>query len=138
MFWKNNVRCTKKHIFFFLMFWKNNLSKKNALEYDLSCIIWNDGIFHSLDKEWKIIFFKKYMEIWDFPYICINITNMTLPFCQKYQRRSSPEKIHLKMIGIPVWHSRKSSRDSLYFYGDLHRFFHILLSSEKKTRKLNI
>ena len=28
-------------------------------------------------------------------------------------------------------HSRKSSNDSLCFYGDLHRSFHILLSSEK-------
>ena len=35
-------------------------------------------------------------------------------------------------------HSRKSSNDSLYFYGDLHRRFHILLSSEKKPRKLNV
>ena len=33
-------------------------------------------------------------------------------------------------------HSRKNSNDSLYFYGDLHRRFHILLSSEKKKRNL--
>ena len=33
-------------------------------------------------------------------------------------------------------HSRKSSNDSLYFYGDLHRRFHILLSSEKKWGNL--
>ena len=43
------------------------------------------------------------------------------------------------------WHSRlnswKSSNDYLYFYGELHRRFHILLSSEnknKKNRKINI
>ena len=34
-------------------------------------------------------------------------------------------------------HSRKSSNDSLNFYGDLHRRFHILLSTEK-TRKPNV
>ena len=31
--------------------------------------------------------------------------------------------------------SRNSSNDSLYFYENLHRRFHILLSSEKKTKK---
>ena len=38
------------------------------------------------------------------------------------------------------WHSRsysrKSSNDSLYFYGDLHRRFHILLSSDKNPGNL--
>ena len=64
---------------------------------------------------------------------------MMLPFCKKKnQRWSSPEKKNLK----GDWHSRsdsrKSSNDFLYFYGDLHRRFHILLSSEKNSRKLNI
>ena len=56
----------------------------------------------SFDGKWKMIFFKKYMEVWYFLCIC-------------------------KMS-----HSGKSSNDSLKFYGDLHRCFHILLSSEKK------
>ena len=56
---------------------------------------------------------------------------------KKNQRRSSPEKIHLKVTDILDSHSRKSFNDPLYFYGDLHRRFHILLSSEKKNRKLN-
>ena len=30
----------------------------------------------SLDGKWKMIFLKKYMEIWYFLYICINVTNM--------------------------------------------------------------
>ena len=62
---------------------------------------------------------------------------MILHFCQKNQRRSSLEKIHLKVTDILDSHPRKSFNDSLYFYGDLHRRFHILLSSEKKNRKLN-
>ena len=37
------------------------------------------------------------------------------------------------MINILDCHSRKSSNDSMYFYGDPHRRFHILLYSEKKT-----
>ena len=69
----------------------------------------------SSDEKWKIIFLKKYMEIWCFLYICINVRNMILPFCQKNQRQSSPEKMHLKVIGILNWHSRKSSSDSLTF-----------------------
>ena len=39
------IHCTKNHIFFFQMFWKHGLSKKIALEYDLSCIIRKDGFF---------------------------------------------------------------------------------------------
>ena len=87
--------------------------------------------FYSLDRKWKMIFLKKYMEIWYLLYICINVTNMILSFCQKNQRRSSPQKVHLKVIHILDSHSKKSSNDSLYFYGDLHIRFHISLSSEK-------
>ena len=46
----------------------------------------------SLGGKWKMIFLKKYMEIGYFLYICINVTNMILPFRQKNQRWSSPEK----------------------------------------------
>ena len=30
----------------------------------------------------------------------MNVKNMILSFCQKIQKRSSPEKIHLKVIDI--------------------------------------
>ena len=61
------------------------------------------------------------------------------PLCQKKnQRWSYPAKIHLKVIDVLDWHPRKSSSNSLYFHGDLYRRFHVLLSSEKKNRKLNI
>ena len=33
--------------YFLQMFWKNGLSKKIAMEYDLSFVIWKDGIFLS-------------------------------------------------------------------------------------------
>ena len=36
--------CTENHIFFFRTSWKDGLSKKIALEYDLSCIIGKDDI----------------------------------------------------------------------------------------------
>ena len=110
--------------------------KKIALDIDLSCIIWKDGAFFtqkylfSLDGKWKVIFLKKCMEIWYFLHMCINVTNMLLPFCQKNQKRSSPEKMYLKVTETLDWHSRNSSNDSLCFYEDLHRRFHILLSSE--------
>ena len=43
-----------------------------------------------------------------------------MPLCQKKnQRWFYPTKIHLKAIDILDWLSRKSSNNSLYFYGDL-------------------
>ena len=47
-----------------------------------------------------MIFPKKYVEIWYFLYVCINVTNMILPFWKKNWRWSSPEKVHLKVIDI--------------------------------------
>ena len=61
---------------------------------------WKYDSFSS-DGKWKMIFLKKYMEVWYFLYICINVTNMTLLFCKKTKQRwSSPEKIHLKVTDI--------------------------------------
>ena len=60
-----STQCTKKYIFFFQMFRKDGLSKKIALDCDLSCIIWKDICFfpktwsYSLDRKWKMIFLKK-------------------------------------------------------------------------------
>ena len=51
--------------------------------------------------------------------------------CQKNQEWSFPTKIHLKVIDILHWHSRKSPNNFLYFYGWPYRRFHILLFSEK-------
>ena len=59
--------------YFFQIFWKDGLSKKNRLEYDLSCIIWKDDIpfcrkydliLWTENERWS--FSKKYMKIWYF------------------------------------------------------------------------
>ena len=72
-----------------------------------------------------------------FLYIPTSATNLTSrPPAKKNQRWSYPAKIHLKVTEILDLHSKKSSNNSLYFYGDLYRRFHTLLSSEK-TRKLS-
>ena len=42
-----NTHCTKNHIFFFRTSWKDGLSKKIAVEHDLSCIIGKDDISFS-------------------------------------------------------------------------------------------
>ena len=115
--------------------------KKIALEYDLSCIsgkmVFFPGKYEifSFDRKWKMIFFKKYMEIWYFLYIRINVTNTILPFCKKKQKWSSPEKSTVKADWHSISHSRKSSNDSLYFYGDLHRRFHVFAFQWKNNQE---
>ena len=55
----------ENHIFFFQMSWKDDLSKKIVLEFDLSCIIGKDYISFSQkygftpDGKQKMIFLKK-------------------------------------------------------------------------------
>ena len=71
----------------------------------------------SLDGKWnKMIFIKKYMETWYFLYICINVKNLALPFCQKKNVPSSlkntlkadisgiaeKDNIHRRKCGISV------------------------------------
>ena len=107
------------------------------------------------DGKWKMIFLKKYMETWNKKYmetmlvkvVFLFPTNMKLPFCQKSKDDLFPKNtrkddisgitekygIHPRKDDISIlgWHSRKSSNDSLYFYGDLFKCFHILLSNKK-------
>ena len=122
---------------------KDGLSKKNTLEYELFCITWKDGIFFpekhdifSLDGKWKMIFLEKLMEIWYFPYMCINVRNMILPFWKKKkknQRWFSPEKIRLKVIDILDRILEKVPTIFCTFMETIiHRRFHILLFSKKK------
>ena len=102
--WKNDV--------FFKTFWKDGLFKKIAPEHDLSCIIW---------KGWKMkddisqeirggTTFSVYTNVTS----CLSAKKK-----KKNQRWSYRTKIHLKAIDILDWRSRKSSNNSLYFYGDL-------------------
>ena len=85
------------------MFWKDDLSKKIAPEYDLFSIIRNDGIFFSrkydifsTNWKWKMIFLKKYMEIWCFLYIGKGGISFSYKYeitlLSKKQRWSFPEK----------------------------------------------
>ena len=79
-------------------------------------------------------------------------TNMKLPFCPKSKDNLFPKNtrtgdisgitekddIHPRKDDVDIldWHSRKSSNDSLYFYGDLFKCFHILLSNKKTPGNL--
>ena len=79
-------------------------------------------------------------------------TNMKLPFCQKSKDDLFPknapkddisditekDNIHHRKDDISILdqHSKKSFNDSLYFYGDLFKCFHILLSNEKNPGNL--
>ena len=57
--------CMENHTFFFRTSWKDSISKKFGLEYDLSCIIWKDAI--SFSRKYNLTpFSKKHMEIWYF------------------------------------------------------------------------
>ena len=76
--------------------------------------------------------------------------NMKLLFCQKNKddlsQKNIPkdnisgitekDDIHPRKdyIDILDWHSRNSSNDSLYFYGDFLMCIHILLSNEKSPK----
>ena len=69
----SNIHRTENHIFFFQTSWKDGLSKKIALEYDLSCIIGKDDI--SFSRQYDLtprrkmkddLSQKKYTEIWYF------------------------------------------------------------------------
>ena len=76
---KKNNNNNKKYMeiwYILQMFRKDDLSKEIALEYDLSYIMRKDGISFSrkydiffTDGKWKMIFLKKYMEIWCFLYV---------------------------------------------------------------------
>ena len=138
---------------------KDNLSQKNTRKYDIFSFFLKRWSFQkeprremiflvlsgkmvffprkhdifSLGRKWEMTFLKKYMEIWYFLCTRTGVTNVVShPSAKKNQRWSYPAKIHLKVIDVLDWHSRKSSSNSLYFHGGLYRRFHVLLSSKKK------
>ena len=129
------------------MFWKEGLFKKIVPEHDCSCIIWKNGKMAFFPpRKHDIFFFGRIMKddlaqeihgnmiLFLYTYRCYK--HDIKPPCQKNHRWSSPAKIHLKIIDILDWHSRKSSNNSLYFYGDLYRQFQMLLSCEKPRNLL--
>ena len=96
--------------------------------------IWKDGGFFP---ENVIFFLSTENERWSFSRNKWRYdTNMTLPFCKKKSKMIFSRKNTLTAHLHSRSHSRKSSNNFLYFYGDLHRRFHMLLSSEKKSGNL--
>ena len=94
------------------MFWKDGLSKRIALEYDLSYIMRKDGISFSrkydiffMDKKWKMIFLKKYMETWHFLYVGKDGISFSCKYettlLSKKAKMTFSRKIHVKMT-IPA------------------------------------
>ena len=134
---------------------------KTALEYNLFLLL---GKMRFLFPENIIFFLPMENERWSFSkntwkcdvfcmlgkdgflFLAFEITLLS-----KKQKWSFPQIIHLKMtflallknihprkddIAILNWHSRKSSNDSLYFYRDCFKCFHISLSNENKPENL--
>ena len=129
---------TWKYDIFFKLSGKMVFSKRAGPGHDLSCIIWKDGIFSrkhdilSLGRKSEMTFLKN---TWKYDIFCVQLlvlkTWCHAPLPKKSKMVLSP-KIHLKVIEVLYWHSRKGSNNSLYFHGDLYGRFHVLFSSEKK------
>ena len=98
--WKYDVfsKCSEKMVF----------PKKFAPEHGIFCNIWKYGIsffreiwYFFLSGKWKkVIFINKYMEIWYFLYICINVTThqRSVALLAKKKQCPRPENIRLKVI----------------------------------------
>ena len=120
---------TRKYDIFFKCSEKMVFSKEIiTLGYDLYCIIWKDGIFSrkhdisSLEGKWEASFSKKYMEIWNFMCTRTGVTNVApCPSVKKNQTWFYTAKIHLKVIDVLDWHSRKNSSNSHFSYIDLQK-----------------
>ena len=134
---------TNSHTSFHL-WWIENLVKdkivSKSYNHDLSCIIWENRTFFL--KTWYFFFGQKMKDdlsqeihgniiFFVCTYRCYK--RDATPICQKKNQKSSDTtKLHLGVIDILDWHTRESSNNSLYFYGDHYKRFHILLSSQKK------
>ena len=97
--------CTENQIFFFQTSWKDGLSKKIALEYDLSRIIGKDHVFLSrnmiltLGGKWKMIFLKKIQGNMIF--------SSGPPKRRSFQERPRRDMIFFVLSGKMVFFSRK-------------------------------
>ena len=117
-------KCSKK-----MVFPKNRSVIRSFLYYrERWCFFFQKISSYFLEGKWKMIFLKKYMEIYFLQMSRIFFISRKIIFFWKNA-----------LIGD--WHSRshsrKSSNNSLYFYGDLHGFSYIALQW-KENRKLNI
>ena len=125
--------------YFLKMFWKDRLFKKGRAGTWSSLYYLGRWFFFprkhdlfSLGGKWEAIFLKKYIEIWYFLCTRTGVTNVAPRHSVKKNLKwSYPTKIHLKVIDVWDWHSKKSCNNSPYFHGNLYRRFHVLLSSQK-------
>ena len=81
---------TKDHIFFFQMLWKDSLSKKITLEYDLSCIITQDGI--SFSRKYDVVLWTENKR-WSFS----KNTRKYDVFFKCFEKMVFPKKSHWNM-----------------------------------------
>ena len=119
--------CTKNLIFTFQMFWKDDLPKKIALEYDLSSsVIKKDHIsfFRKYDFILEIIFFEKQQQqqqqqqrniffVYSVKMYFFSLQIWYYPSTKK-QRRYSPEKYTLRRHFSYHWKRRYSSKKIWY------------------------
>ena len=115
--WSFSKKYTK--IWYFLQtFWKVVFSERAALGHDFCRIIWKNGIF--FPKTWYFFFGWKARDdpsqeihgnmIFPVYTTCGCYKGGATPLCQKKnQRWSYRAKIHLKVIDVLDWHSRKRS-----------------------------
>ena len=124
---KKNNNNNMETWYFLLMFWKDGLFKKTALEFDLSCFIWKGCIFSprtwifssgqkrkddlSQEVHGNMKFSLHTHRRYKHETVCLRQ--------KKYQRWCYPTKIRSTVIDILDWHCRKCFNNSLYFYGDL-------------------
>ena len=94
---------------------------KNTWKYDDFCILGKDGISFSYKCEITLLSKR---QRWSFPKNTPKDDTCGI---------TKKDNIHSRKCDISIldWHSRKSSNDSMYFYEDLSKCFHILSSSEK-------
>ena len=128
--------------YFFQMPRKHCLSKKIALEYDLSCISGKMGVFFRkmlyffLRRKMKDDLSQKIHGDMIFSVYMYKCYKYDITLLQKKSKMIFSRKNTLTAHLHSTSHSRKSFNDFLYFYRELHRRFHMLLSSEKKSGKL--
>ena len=135
------------------IFRKDALSKEFALEYDLSNTMRKDGISFSrkydiffTDGKWKMIFLKKYMEIWCFLYV----GKGGIYFSYKYEitllskkkrwsfRKNTPKDDISGIIEKDDIHPRKDDLGILCTFTETFLSVFIYCFPIKKPRKLNL
>ena len=89
--------------YFLQVFWKFDLFKKFHPNMIFFVLSGNMGLFPE--------------NLAPFPWTENESPSFSRNTWKKNHKWSHPAKIHLKVIGTLDWHSRKSSNNSLYFYG---------------------